>query len=104
MKIATFNINNINKRLPNLLEWLRAEQPDVACLQELKAAQQDSPAAAIEQAGYGAVWCGERTWNGVAILARDAVPVVTRRARRAGRRLQRGADRVRYLSDDVMER
>jgi exodeoxyribonuclease-3 len=78
MKIATFNINNINKRLPNLLEWLRAEQPDVACLQELKAAQQDFPAAAIEQAGYGAVWRGERTWNGVAILARDAVPVVTR--------------------------
>jgi exodeoxyribonuclease-3 len=78
MKIATFNINNINinKRLPNLLEWLRAEQP--ACLQELKAAQQDFPAAAIEQAGYGAVWRGERTWNGVAILARDAVPVVTR--------------------------
>jgi exodeoxyribonuclease-3 len=78
MKIATFNINNINKRLPNLLEWLRSEQPDVACLQELKAAQQDFPAAAIEQAGYGAVWRGERTWNGVAILARDAVPVVTR--------------------------
>jgi len=78
MKIATFNVNNINKRLPNLLAWLRSEQPDVACLQELKTAQQDFPAAAIEQAGYGAVWRGQKTWNGVAILARGAVPVVTR--------------------------
>jgi exodeoxyribonuclease-3 len=78
MKIATFNINNINKRLPNLLEWLRTEKPDVACLQELKAAHKDFPAAAIEKTGYGAIWRGQKTWNGVAILARDAVPVVTR--------------------------
>ena len=78
MKIATFNVNNINKRLPNLLAWLRSEQPDVACLQELKTAQQDFPAAAIEQAGYGAVWRGQKTWNGVAILARHAEPVLIR--------------------------
>ena len=72
MKIATFNINNINKRLHNLLGWLRASRPDIACLQELK-----SP---IEKAGYGAVWRGQNSWNGVAILARDNEPVVTRTA------------------------
>jgi exodeoxyribonuclease III len=78
MKIATLNINNINKRLPNLLDWLDAAKPDVVCLQELKAADAAFPAAAIERAGYGAVWRGERTWNGVAILARDREPLVTR--------------------------
>jgi exodeoxyribonuclease III len=80
MKIATFNINNINKRLANLLAWLADAQPDVVCLQELKCEDGAFPVAAIEEAGYGAVWCGQRTWNGVAILARDASPVVTRRA------------------------
>ena len=78
MRIATFNINNINKRLPNLLHWLDAERPDAVCLQELKAAQDAFPAAALEAAGYGAVWQGERSWNGVAILARGATPVLTR--------------------------
>ncbi len=78
MKIATFNINNINKRLPNLLAWLRAAKPDVVCLQELKAAQTQFPKAEIERAGYGAVWLGQKTWNGVAILARDTEPLVTR--------------------------
>ena len=77
MKIATFNINNVVKRLPNLLAWLAAEQPDVVCLQELKAADAAFPIEAIEAAGYGAVWVGQRTWNGVAILARDATPVAT---------------------------
>ena len=80
MKIATFNINNINKRLANLLDWLRAAKPDVVCLQELKAADAEFPRAAIEKAGYGAVWRGQKTWNGVAILARDSEPVVTRTA------------------------
>ena len=80
MKIATFNINNVNKRLANLLEWLADERPDVVCLQELKAEQRAFPIAAIEAAGYGAVWRGQRTWNGVAILARGATPVMTRRA------------------------
>jgi exodeoxyribonuclease-3 len=78
MKIATFNINNINKRLFNLLEWLKAAKPDVVCLQELKAADGDFPKDAIEKAGYGAVWRGEKTWNGVAILARDSEPIATR--------------------------
>lgn len=80
MKIATFNINNVNRRLPNLLRWLKAAQPDAVCLQELKAADADFPLKAIEKAGYGAVWRGQKTWNGVAILARGSDPVVTRTA------------------------
>jgi exodeoxyribonuclease III len=78
MKIATFNINNVNRRLPNLLDWLRASEPDVVCLQELKASDASFPEAAIQDAGYGAVWRGQRTWNGVAILARNAKPILTR--------------------------
>jgi exodeoxyribonuclease-3 len=78
MKIATFNINNINRRLENLLDWLEAAQPDVVCLQELKAADKQFPRTAIEAAGYGAVWRGQSAWNGVAILARDAEPILTR--------------------------
>jgi exodeoxyribonuclease-3 len=80
MKIATFNINNVNRRLPNLLRWLRTAKPDVVSLQELKAADTEFPLAAIEKAGYGAVWRGQRTWNGVAILARKAEPVLIRTA------------------------
>lgn len=79
VKIATFNINNVNRRLPNLLDWLEAARPDVVCLQELKAEDGAFPAAALEAAGYGAAWKGQRSWNGVAILARGAEPVVTRR-------------------------
>jgi exodeoxyribonuclease III len=78
MKIATLNINNVNKRLANLLGWLRAARPDVVCLQELKATDSEFPAAAIKKAGYGAVWRGQKSWNGVAILARDIEPIVTR--------------------------
>src|SRR5664279_2267051 len=78
MKVATYNINNINRRLPNLLRWLRAAKPDIVGLQELKAADAEFPVAAIEKAGYGAVWRGQKTWNGVAILARNAEPVLTR--------------------------
>src|SRR5438105_11263983 len=78
MKIATFNINNINKRLVPLLNWLAEARPDVVCLQELKAADTQFPRSAIEEAGYRAVWCGEKSWNGVAILARRSEPVVTR--------------------------
>jgi exodeoxyribonuclease-3 len=80
MKIATFNINNVNKRLTNLLTWLRQARPDVACLQELKATDAEFPIAAIQKVSYGAVWRGERSWNGVAILARDCEPVLTRTA------------------------
>jgi exodeoxyribonuclease-3 len=77
MKIATFNINNVNRRLPNLLAWLRAAKPDAVALQELKATDAEFPIAAIEKAGYGAVWRGQKSWNGVAILARNAEPVLT---------------------------
>jgi exodeoxyribonuclease-3 len=78
MRIATFNINNINKRLDNLLAWLAKTEPDVVCLQELKAEQGSFPADALRGLGYEAVWQGERSWNGVAILARDCTPVLTR--------------------------
>jgi len=77
VKIATYNINNVNRRLPNLLEWLAEAKPDVVCLQELKAADRQFPRSAIAGAGYGAAFVGQATWNGVAILARDAEPVVT---------------------------
>jgi len=80
MKVATFNINNVNRRLPNLLRWLRAARPDVVALQELKTTDGEFPAAAIEKAGYGAVWRGQKTWNGVAILARKAEPILIRDA------------------------
>src|SRR5438105_12504328 len=78
VKIATFNINNINKRLDNLLSWLARADPDVVCLQELKAEQRAFPAHALRALGYGAVWQGEPSWNGVAILARGHDPVLTR--------------------------
>ena len=78
MKVATFNINNINRRLPNLLQWLRQAKPDIVCLQELKSTDADFPLRAITEAGYGAVWRGQKTWNGVAILARNADPVLIR--------------------------
>lgn len=80
MRIATFNINGVNTRLANLLEWLDDTRPDVACLQELKATDSQFPAAAVREAGYDAVWKGEHRWNGVAILSRLGEPVVTRRA------------------------
>ena len=78
MKVATFNVNNINKRLENLLTWLTKSKPDVVCLQELKAGQEAFPATALRDLGYKAVWQGEPSWNGVAILARDREPVLTR--------------------------
>ena len=79
MKIATFNVNGINGRLPVLLRWLAEHAPDVACLQELKAPQEKFPEAAIRQAGYGAIWHGQKSWNGVAILARGRDPMESRR-------------------------
>ena len=79
MKIATFNINGIRARLPALLEWLAREAPDVACLQELKTTDATFPADEIRAAGYGVIWHGQKSWNGVAILARDTEPVETRR-------------------------
>ena len=79
MKIATFNVNGVNGRLPVLLRWLDEAEPDVVCLQELKAPQEKFPEAAIRDAGYGAIWHGQKSWNGVAILARGAEPIETRR-------------------------
>ncbi len=77
MRIATFNVNGVNGRLPLLLEWLETFRPDAVCLQELKAPDEKFPARAIEKAGYGAIWHGQQRWNGVAILARDCDPVET---------------------------
>lgn len=79
MKIATFNVNGVNGRLPVLLRWLDRARPDVACLQELKSPDEKFPIAAIEAAGYGAIWHGQKSWNGVAILARGRKPQETRR-------------------------
>jgi exodeoxyribonuclease-3 len=74
MKIATYNVNGINGRLPVLLRWLQESAPDVVCLQELKAPQEKFPLEAIQQAGYYAIWHGQKSWNGVAILSRNAQP------------------------------
>lgn len=79
LKLATFNINGINSRLPNLLEWLEREKPDIVALQELKAADQAFPAEALDAAGYGAVWHGQPSWNGVAVLGRGVAPLESRR-------------------------
>lgn len=79
LRIATFNVNGIGTRLPHLLSWLRREAPDVVALQELKAVDAAFPVDALERAGYGALWLGEARWNGVAILARDAMPIESRR-------------------------
>jgi exodeoxyribonuclease III len=79
MKIATYNVNGVNGRLPNLLTWLEEAAPDIVCLQELKAPDERFPAAAIRDAGYGAIWNGQKSWNGVAILAHGAQPAEIRR-------------------------
>lgn len=79
MKIATYNVNGVNGRLPVLLRWLEEAEPDVVCLQELRSPDERFPNAAIEAAGYGAIWHGQKSWNGVAILARGGVPIETRR-------------------------
>lgn len=79
LKIATFNINGLRARLPNLLAWLQREQPDIACLQELKALDSVFPVADFEALGYGCLHHGQASWNGVAILARDAQPLEVRR-------------------------
>jgi len=79
VKIATFNVNGVNGRLSILLRWLVEARPDVVCLQELKAPDEKFPVAAISKAGYGAIWQGQKSWNGVAILARGVQPIETRR-------------------------
>jgi exodeoxyribonuclease-3 len=79
MKVATYNVNGIRSRLPNLLEWLARDTPDVVCLQELKAPNTGFPIEAIRAAGYGAIWQGQASWNGVAILAKGTDPIESRR-------------------------
>jgi exodeoxyribonuclease-3 len=80
MKVATFNVNSINARLPSLLRWLQETAPDVVCLQELKAPQEKFPEGALRDAGYGVIWHGQKSYNGVAILARGSDPKEVRRA------------------------
>jgi len=80
MKIATYNVNSINARLPVLLRWLKETTPDLVCLQELKAIQENFPGQAIKDAGYHAIWHGQKAWNGVAILSRNSEPQEVRRA------------------------
>jgi exodeoxyribonuclease-3 len=79
VRIATFNVNGINGRLPRLMEWLQETAPDIVCLQELKAPQDRFPLGDIEKAGYGAIWHGQKAWNGVAILSRGTTPIETSR-------------------------
>jgi exodeoxyribonuclease III len=79
MKIATYNVNGVNGRLPVLVRWLGETKPDVVCLQELKAPQEKFPGEAIREAGYHALWHGQKSWNGVAILARSGEPQEVRR-------------------------
>src|SRR4029077_13684804 len=79
MKIATYNVNGINGRLDILLRWLKEDKPDVVCLQELKTDDARFPRIEIERAGYGGVWHGQKSWNGVAILSKGKTPVLTRR-------------------------
>lgn len=79
MKIATYNVNGVNGRLPVLLRWLDEDAPDIVCLQELKTTDEKFPDRALEKLGYEAVWHGQKSWNGVAILAKGRTPVLTRR-------------------------
>jgi exodeoxyribonuclease III len=97
MKIASFNINGIKARLPRLIEWLEETQPDVACLQEVKSQDEGFPAAEFEKIGYGAIWHGQKSFNGVAILARGAQPVETQR----GLPGDPDDQQARYLEADV---
>ena len=80
MKIATYNVNGVNGRLPVLLRWLKEAKPDVVCLQELKAPQEKFPQQAIKDLGYDALWHGQKSWNGVAILSRVGEPEEIRKA------------------------
>jgi exodeoxyribonuclease-3 len=98
VKLATFNVNGIRPRLPHLLQWLEREAPDIVCLQELKAADASFPAAQIRDAGYGAIWMGQKPlWNGVAILSRESDPIEVRR----GLPGQSGDKQSRYLEAAV---
>jgi exodeoxyribonuclease III len=79
MRVVTYNVNGITARLPNFLRWLKETTPDIVCLQELKAPQDKFPEAEIRALDYGVIWHGQKSWNGVAILTRNAEPVEIRR-------------------------
>lgn len=79
MKIATYNVNGVNGRIDTLIRWLEEASPEIVCLQELKCPDTKFPARQIERAGYGAVWHGQRSWNGVAILTKGQEPLLTRK-------------------------
>jgi exodeoxyribonuclease-3 len=97
VKIVTYNVNGIKARLPRVIEYLTEAQPDIVCLQELKSADEGFPAADIEAAGYGAVWYGQKSWNGVAVLAKGRVPV----ERQRGLEGEPEDEHSRYLECDV---
>jgi exodeoxyribonuclease III len=97
MKVATFNVNGVNGRLPRLLEWLGEAKPDAVCLQEIKTGDATFPAKALEAAGYGALWHGQRSHHGVAILARGETPMGIRR----GLPSDAADPQARYLEADV---
>jgi exodeoxyribonuclease-3 len=97
VKIVTYNINGIKARLPRLLEYLAEQQPDVVCLQELKTSDETFPEADIRAAGYGAVWHGQKSWNGVAVLAKGQDPI----ERQRGLAGETEDDHSRYLETEV---
>jgi exodeoxyribonuclease-3 len=78
MKIATYNVNSVNARLPVLLQWLKEDQPDVVCLQELKSIDENFPIDAIKEAGYNAFWKGQKSWNGVAIISKHEIKEISK--------------------------
>jgi len=97
LDIVSYNVNGIKARLARLVEYLDERRPDVVCLQELKSADDGLPVAEIEKAGYGAVWHGQKSWNGVAILARGAEPALRRR----GLPGESGDEQSRYIEAEV---
>jgi exodeoxyribonuclease-3 len=97
VKIVTYNVNGIKARLPRVVEYLTEDQPDVVCLQELKSSDETFPLAEIEAAGYGAVWHGQKAWNGVAVLAKGTTPV----ERQRGLAGEAEDEHSRYLECDV---
>ncbi len=100
-RIASYNINGIKARLPRLLEWLQETQPDIACLQEVKSQDEGFPASEFEKIGYGAIWHGQKSFNGVAILAKDSQPEEVRRGLPHLRSEDAEDDHARYLEANV---